>query len=424
MDKERICQTFFHNDVDIDEIVSFTETTPQKNIISGYMALSHNEFLGSMIITHVKTKTNEFDTLQFVHAMPKIHYLNNSNRLLKTNYYYAEHVCFEKLDGTCLIFYPLFDNANQLIEIVPKTRAQPVANDYIIEMLSYIDMFFIKRCFESHPDVILFFELFGVLNRHEIFYPQTYIDIRLIGVYINKRFLDGSSVENFAEKHYFQTPRIICYIYAFKNTWSILWDKSIEIENIVEHKRFSSRIECIQYIQDVLQEYNNIMQERTNRLAIEGTVINGVDENNQQIYIKIKPQDIIEQFALQNGVPLRYVRKEVRKYFDEYGYDVINLYQKDKLHYYNFVIKNLQEEFDNDVIFNPKTKVRIEQTFSTMLEAKTPNIGVQNIAHDLVNKYPHMSVQELMQIFAKEYPTKKKQSRMIYSILSKIVKEV
>ena len=45
------------------------------NTIEGLVCRKPNEYLGSLIITHVTEKSGKsYDTEQFVHAFPKIHY--------------------------------------------------------------------------------------------------------------------------------------------------------------------------------------------------------------------------------------------------------------------------------------------------------------------------------------------------------------
>ena len=66
---------------------------------------------------------------------------------------------YEKLDGTCLILYPLKDHNGNIIEIIPKTRGRVVADRDFIELLNKIDQTSINEYY-SKNDGILMFELY------------------------------------------------------------------------------------------------------------------------------------------------------------------------------------------------------------------------------------------------------------------------
>ena len=49
-------------------------------------------------------------------------------------------ITYEKLDGSCLILYGLYDDQGNLLEVVPKTRGVPVADKHIVEMYNEIEI--------------------------------------------------------------------------------------------------------------------------------------------------------------------------------------------------------------------------------------------------------------------------------------------
>lgn len=414
IDINKICQSFFKGKVKPKHLSEFVATTPQKNIISGYINHKPNEFLGSMVITHIKTQTNEFDTLQFVHAMPKIHYFSSQSCYLADDYNYKNYNCYEKLDGTCLILFPLFDNANQLIEIVPKSRTQPVANGFIIDMLKYIDMLYIEEYFAKRTGTVLIFELYGVLNRHELLYPQTYIDIRLIGQIVHNRFVADKELDITAKELHVKRPRIICNLICHHNYWNIDFFDGTSINQL------PTQYDAINAIQVFLDNYNKEYEKRNHYIALEGVVIYGQNINDEHLYIKIKPSDLFERLTTEHGIRRVFILKEVRKYFDEYGYDAKSIYQKDRMHYLNYVKKNLLEEFSEDAVRRSESK--IETVFLDTMAAREPPIGLQQICDELVQNNPDTDVPDLMRIFAFEYPEHKKKSRMVYQILKAKVK--
>lgn len=188
--KEKFCEKYFQNKVEPKYLSEFKAKTPEGNLIWGYISRKSNMYLGSIIITHICEKNGKsYDTEQFVQSFPKIHYWDDNNKLNDVGneiIYY----CQEKLDGTCLILYSLNDDNGNSIEIIPKSRNLAVAGDHILEMFNLVDKKAILEFFKNprHFNDTLMFELYGILNRHEIAHMENYIDIRLIGAYIDENF--------------------------------------------------------------------------------------------------------------------------------------------------------------------------------------------------------------------------------------------
>ena len=137
------------------------------------------------------------DVEQFVQGFPKINYWDSRHQLKSEGK--IHYFCNEKLDGTCLAIFPLKDENGKVIELVAKTRGKAVADEHILEMYSLVDKKAILDYFDEYSKDetdVLFFELYGTLNRHEIAHMDTYIDIKLIGIYKDGKFLNGNEIQS------------------------------------------------------------------------------------------------------------------------------------------------------------------------------------------------------------------------------------
>ena len=427
--KEKFCEKYFENNVKAKHLTEFKAKTPEGNIIEGYMSRKPNKHLGSLVITHITEKNgNSYDTEQFVQAFPKIHYWDDRHKL-KEDANEVSYYCQEKLDGTCLIVYSLNDNMGNSIEIVPKTRLQAVANDYILDMYNLIDKKAIYEFFDDpyHYNDSLMFELHGILNKHEIAHMNTYIDIRLIGAYINEEFLNYDSINSNIDLEKFNKADVIYSIEKspYENSFSIYWcgdNSRLKNYKVESEYSFPTLFDAINEVKNMLKQINDEYKKYNDRRVIEGVVINGEHFYNGQMYLKIKPVDIEREAKSFDSVPRRFVLKEVRKYFDEFGPKIRDLYEADETHYINYVKQQLKEEFTFEQIEDPRTRKRIKMVFIEVWDSKLPPISIQNICEDLIRDNPDDSVTDLMKIFARKYPSKKMHSRNVYNILSSIKK--
>ena len=398
-------------------------------MISGYICRKPNRYLGSLIITHVKEKSGKsYDTEQFVQAFPKIHYWDNKHRL-KEDEESIVYYCQEKLDGTCLIIYSLNNEFGESIEIIPKTRTQAVADEHILDMYNLIDKKAIEVFFKDdfHSNDVLMFELYGILNKHEIAHMDTYIDIRLIGAYIDETFLNYISLKCYSDLDNFKTPDSVFTIekYPFENSFSVRWcGRNPRLQNyeVTCDETFPTLYDAVSEVKELLQQINDNYKKQNNRRVIEGVVINGNHFENGQMYLKIKPRDIEAEAKSPDSVPRRFILKEVYKYFDEFGFEVRDIYLKDDTHYLRYVKFQLKEEFSYEQIEDPRTLRRIKSVFMDVWDSKIPPKSLQNISEEILRENPDKNISELMKIFATTYPSKKAQSRHVYNILSKLLK--
>ena len=427
--KEQFCEKYFKGKVKPKHLQEFEAETPQGNIISGYLCRKQNRYLGSLVITRIMQKDGKsYDTEQFVQSFPKIHYWDDRHRLKEDGESVIYH-CQEKLDGTCLILYFLNDDMGDSIEIVPKTRGQPVADGHILEMYKLVDKKAIEDFFSDgfHNDDTLMFELYGILNRHEIAHMDTYIDIRLIGACIDGEFLNYISLKCYHDLDNFRMPDTIYTIekYPYENTFMVRWcgaNRKLANYEVSSDGTFPTLYDAVSEVKALLKEINDRYYKQNNRRVIEGAVINGEHFKGGQMYLKIKPADIEAEARRSDTVARRFILKEVHKYFDEYGLQVREIYENDDTHYMKYVKFQLKEEFSYEQINDPRTVRRIKNVFMDVWDSKVPPKSLQNICEELVRENPEASLHELMKTFAKTYPSKKRQSRHVFNILSKIVK--
>lgn len=409
MEINHIIETYFDNKVKKKDLYQFKQKTKKGNIIEGYICRKPNEYLGSMFIE----KVNNEDNPQFIHSMPKIHYYSKKIEGIETE----EIIFHEKLDGSCIIYYPLYQDG-EVIEVIPKTRNTVIADDFIFNLLKKAITYPIEKIVKEY-DIVLMFELYGVLNQHEIYNPDAYCSLTLIGGYsINtNQMYSNSMLDSFAEKYNLKRPRHLITVHGFRGVYFITFI-SPYLQIYYRNDRISmhtSLSEVIQKIKKILSQVNQESYNINGFALTEGVVAN----MQKQIggYLKVKPEEIELKHK---GIPTIEIKKEVRKYWDEYGSKIEAIYKQDKKHYLNYVKENLAEDFPIDIVESNKTEKRIEKIFFAIWDAKTVPIGIQEIARTLCEENPELSLPEIMNIFSQQYPQKKNQARMVYSICKKI----
>ena len=195
----------FFNDCKPKYLKRFSEKTPEGNFIRGWISVKPNRYLGSLLIDEVNGEAHE----QFVQSMPKIEYFNDERDICLDSSVcrdgFVDAIAYEKLDGSCLIIYPLLWDDGKIMEIVPKTRGRAVADKHFLDLYDKIDKTSIYHYYRNHTGV-LFFEMYGILNQHEIIHYQTGIDIVLIGEYNYDTFAKPFHLWMLADQHNFKQP--------------------------------------------------------------------------------------------------------------------------------------------------------------------------------------------------------------------------
>lgn len=410
VDLENICETYFEGKVKPKHLRGFNETTPEGNTISGYISVKPNKYLGSCLII----KCNGEVTNQFIQSMPKIHYFEDE-RDIGNNV--TSH-CYEKLDGTCLILYPLKNKNGEIIEIVPKTRGRAVADKHFIGLYKNIDQKPVMDYY-NNDDGILIFEMYGILNQHEIIHYNTGIDMKLIAIFKDGIF-HNTPIE--ASIYGFNKPDLVFKLYHQGQQWFIetTSDKFKPYFGRAIYT-FPTNIDAVDGIQKLLEKLNKKYIEINGIRAIEGVVINTYNINDHPKWLKCKPRDIENEHRSQNGIPRSAITKEVLKYFDEYGADVKEIYLKDKNHHTEYIHRMLSEEYNEELIH--KSSKKIERVFMQIWDSKVPPISIFNLADKLIEENPDKDITDLMRIFAVEYPSKKKQAGTVYTTLKHQLKK-
>lgn len=395
----------------------FSEVTPQGNCIKGWICHKPNKYLGSLLIDELWGEPHE----QFVQSMPKIEYFKDRRDICLDSdvagTIFTDAVAFEKLDGSCLITYPIIDESGFIVEIVPKTRGRAVADKHFLDLYSKIDKSCIWDYYSSNKGV-LFFEMYGILNQHEIIHYQTGIDIVLIGCYDNEEFGKPYDLWRLRNYYGFKQPDEMFSItkeLVHINSWKYRWYFK---DVLVESKVAPTRIDSVDKIQSFLEYLNETYNSMYGRYATEGVVINCVNDKGEQKYIKVKPRDIENKHRSENGIPRSQIVKEVLKYFDDYGSEIDEIYASDKNHHTEYLHRMLLEEYDETII--KKSDKKIEKIFMQIWDSKQIPKSLHIIGEELFDKYSNKGIVHCMRMFSQEYPMKKKDASTIYNVLEKL----
>ena len=403
----------YFNDCKPKHLSRFSEKTPEGNCIEGWICRKPNRYLGSLVID----KVNGESVVQFVQSMPKIEYFNDE-RDISLN---QDIIAYEKLDGTCLIVYPLLDEHRNLLEIVPKTRGRAVCDKNFLSLYNKMDNSNILRYYEKNTGILMF-EMYGILNQHEIIHYDTGIDKVLIGCYDSDRFASAYSLLEIAFEYHFKQPD---EIFRISQVWD---DIKIDIrsrkyrwyfDDVLPDDTYQPTIiDAVDKIQYLMEYLNKTYNDNNGRIASEGVVINCMDSNGYQKYIKIKPRDIENKHRSENGIPRSKIVKEVLKYFDEYDSEVKEIYDKDKNHHTEYLHRMLSEEYNEEII--QKSSEKIERIFMQIWDSKQIPESIHNIGQELFDEYGTKGITHCMRMFAQKYPMKKKNAKTVYQVLEKI----
>ena len=416
MDIDRAVKYF--NNVNPKYLRRFNEVTPEGNWIKGWICNKSNKFYGSLVIDSV----NGEPVKQFVQSFPKIFYYEDTKdiSLNKGEVLLSCHA-YEKLDGSCLIIYPLLDEHENILEIVPKTRGRAVADKNFLGLYN--------KCEKSHiydyyrrSKGILYFEMYGILNQHTIIHYDTGINLKLIGVYKDNKFYDVLGVNTISLLYGFDKPD--CLFQLHPNGITITSKKYDWYFSKIprEELHMTSILDMISKIGELMEYLNKTYIDMYGRLAVEGVVLNTTDANGNQRYIKIKPPSIELKHRSEHGIPKSSITKECLKYFDEYGSRVDEIYQEDTNHHTEYIHRMLSEDYPVEMI--NKSAKKIEKVFMQIWDNQKVPVSIHNICDKLITENPGKDIKDLMRIFAVEYPMKKKDAHTIYTTLEYKLKKL
>ena len=159
----------------------FETVSPGGHAFSGYLCRQESEKFGMLAITQLDGE----ERLELVYAMPKIHYPYAKEtdaageEILRVEIPVPPDAVdarfTHKLDGTAIIFYPLTAPDGRVLEVLPRTRLQPVIspsrwgnwNALIDEAMP--DRSGVEQAVTGER-VVLIFELWGYRNAHLVTY--------------------------------------------------------------------------------------------------------------------------------------------------------------------------------------------------------------------------------------------------------------
>ena len=108
------------------------------------------------------------------------------------------------------------------------------------------------------------------------------------------------------------------------------------------------------------------------------------------------------------------IKKEVLKYFDEYGSEVLTLYNNNENHHTEYIYQMLEEEFSRKLTDEYADK--IEEIFMEFWN-KRVHENINTISDDLIDEYANWGIDYCMNVFDKKYPMKRDESDKLYALL-------
>lgn len=386
---------------------SISYTTPRGNTVEALICRKPNKFLGSLFIFSVNGESVE----QFVPSMPKIHYFDDYHQPSFSNGVHYD--CMEKLDGTCVILYPLLDKNGDVLEIVPKSRNMGVLDDGFLKKYRMIDTLKYEEYLMKNPSLVLLFELYGMGNLHSIEHMDTYLDLAFLGCFYNG--------ELYQYMYYFANDGCRkLFDVSFDNGEYSLSNRGLWL-NFYPYvelglRWFSDFGDCVKEIQAQLEKLNESYFKVNNRLAIEGVVLNYRDSDGFSHYLKIKPSSIELEHRSEGGVPRQFIMKELMKYLDEYGSVAKEEYEKSPDHYLSYMYRMLGEEFNSLSI--DKSRGKMINYLEKKLYPPIYDDEIVNICENLIKENQGLSITDYMRLFGQQNPFLKRKSRLAYNVFS------
>lgn len=379
----------------------FDEMTMGGNHIKGELLLTHDEFHGSLIIN----ECNGHDTLQFVHGFPKMYFYENQVFTEKNIKLY------EKLDGSCICVYKLYDENGKIIEYVPKSRQKAVLDKHFIEMYKLCDKRNISQMNENIDSIYM--ELYGMLNQHTIPYYKTYIDLALLGAYTGKKFLNDEEITKLSKDIQIKKPEQLGIIHIQPNEYKLeLIDQYYAQTRNYNNKTGKSLDDILGYLKEYLDKLNTINITEKGKIRYEGAVLR--DDGK---YIKSKPKSYFEaEGRIILNVSPREVKKEIHKILDERSELLLGDYDEKKV--IEEININLEEEYDKTDVYHPRVQKMVLKQLHEFIET-LPSKSLQNTVNDLIEENPGLSIGEYMQKFSRENPLLKHKSRLVYNMIIK-----
>lgn len=187
----------------------FEVVSPGGIPFAGYLCRQESEKLGMLVVTEMDGRPR----LELIYAMPKIHYPYQVDQqgvtqiVIPVTKNVVDARFTLKLDGTAIIFYPLTDPEGKVLEVVPRTRLQPVISpsrwgdwtSLLAEVLP--DRRPVEQAIHDQ-NVVLVFELWGYRNPHLIKYTNP-LSLTLHTAIRHKKVVSYRRLADFASRYGF-----------------------------------------------------------------------------------------------------------------------------------------------------------------------------------------------------------------------------
>ncbi len=193
----------------------FNVTSPGGIEFAGYLCRQESEKLGLLAITELAGE----ERLEFVYSMPKIHYPYLKDRdgrpqvSISVPINIVDARFTEKLDGTAIIFYGLPGKDGEILEVIPRTRLQPILapsrfgdwNKLLNEALP--DRSGVEQAVRAQR-VVLAFELWGYRNPHMVTY-ETPLTLTLHTAIRHRKPVSHRLLSDFAVRYGFNLAKSV-----------------------------------------------------------------------------------------------------------------------------------------------------------------------------------------------------------------------
>lgn len=422
IEKETAKEYFNSND-----IKRFSTVTPEGNNISGWICRSHNEFLGSLLIDTV----NDVETTQFVRATPKFGYFDARYNDLQG----VTHIV-EKLDGTNILAFPLYNKNGECIEVCHKTRT-PRFGTGMMEK-TFKDLLD-KVWTLTHEKLIrdfgfsMSFELYGLENNHGVNYNKVAalddgdINLALLMVLNEDGMLPYAYVKHIGEHYNIKYAKEMfdivpsnngCFIEP-TNDFKYKYHEFMDLELLECVKALKDLPSAMDLLQDnILERINESFNaSKFEGIAVEGVVwyTNDLISNRNNAVYKNKAKSVREgHMKAGTGIASLEVRKAVDK-----ANENMNIVDEPLEEVIQFIREELYEENDKEIVDNKKVTQQIMSAIGRKkAQIKYPGVKPEfkDIATDIVNELgTGMLTSDYMRKFGTEYPHLKKHSKEVYA---------
>ena len=365
----------------LDQITLITDSSPRYwqpfEVVSpggipfgGYLCRQESEKLGMLAITHLAGE----ERLEFVYAMPKIHYpyLKDREGRPQVSISVAQNVVdarfTEKLDGTAIIFYGLTDKNGEIREVLPRTRLQPILapsrwgdwNKLLDEALP--DRSGVEQAVRSQR-VTLAFELWGYRNPHMITY-ETPLALTLHTAIRHKKPVSHRLLADFAQRYGFDLAKSVAVVEPNADGLAAAYRR----------------------LQQEMEARNQAAG--ADKFLEEGAIL-VLSTAETAMYYKCKPPTIEEIHWAQGAGIGKYNVEHTLYKMAENGYDFLTGSVAD-------VKQELESDFDADAVINAAELIErvytdfvLEQQQRQWLKQLVDNSGLDT--HDLPNLMRHLS---------------------------------